>query len=130
MGCAEIIALKACRVLGTYSKPGLKIDLSYCRIAGAASEVLAEVLGRNQGPTKLDRCKTDNVVLTNELRGNNHLKSLALIVSDDFDVGKLQVFAIAGALRENKGLVLTWVFGIGTQSAILSRRIRLSRFCI
>jgi hypothetical protein len=65
-----------CRVLGTYSRPGLKIELSYCRIAGAASEALAEVLGRNQGPTKLDHCETDNSVLANGLRGNICLKKL------------------------------------------------------
>jgi hypothetical protein len=94
-----------CRVLGDYSRPDLKIVLRECRIAGAAAEALAEVLGRNQGPTKLDRCQTDNFVLANGLRGNSRLKSLTLSVSNDFDVGKLQVFAIAGALRENKGLV-------------------------
>jgi hypothetical protein len=94
-----------CRVLGTYSRPGLEIELSYCRIAGAASEALAEVLGRNQGPTKLDHCEADNFVLANGLRGNSRLQNLTLSVSEDFDVGRRQVFAIAGALEENKGLV-------------------------
>jgi hypothetical protein len=42
-----------CCVLGTYSRPGIDIELICCRITGAAAEALAEVLGRNQGPTKL-----------------------------------------------------------------------------
>jgi hypothetical protein len=41
-------------LLGDFSKPGLEIYLNHCRITGAAATVLAEVLGRYQGPTKLD----------------------------------------------------------------------------
>jgi hypothetical protein len=105
-----------CRVLGTYSRPGLKIELSYCRIAGAASEALAEVLGRNQGPTKLDHCETDNSVLANGLRGNSRLKSLTLTG----DVDRRQVLAIAGALKENKGLVCLniWLRGEEPRDAV------------
>jgi hypothetical protein len=44
------------RVLGTYSRPGLEIELEHCRIEGAAAEALAEILGRNQGPTELFCC--------------------------------------------------------------------------
>jgi hypothetical protein len=86
------------RVLGAYSRPGLEIELKNYRIVGAAATVLVNVLGRNQGPTKLDGCWIDNSVLVDGLRGNSRLKSLVsppLIV----DV------AIAGALRENLGFV-------------------------
>jgi hypothetical protein len=93
------------RVLGTYSKLGLEIELSSCRIAGAAYEALSEVLGRNQGPTKLDYCYIDTFVLANGLRGNNRLKILRSQLSEDFDICKRQVLAIADALRQNKGLV-------------------------
>ena len=65
-----------CRVLGTYSRPGLEIELTHCRIAGTAVEALAEVVGRNQGPTKLIWCDIDNSVLADDLRGNCRLKSL------------------------------------------------------
>jgi hypothetical protein len=66
---------------------------------------LVGVLGRNQGPTKLDRCDIDNFVLANGLRGNSRLKSLRPCLSDNPDIGNRQVHAIASALRENKGLV-------------------------
>jgi hypothetical protein len=50
-----------CRVLGAYySRPGLEIELSHCRIAGTLAEALAEFLGRNQGSSKLDFCDIDN----------------------------------------------------------------------
>jgi hypothetical protein len=90
-----------CRVLGAYSRPDLEIVLENCTI----SDALAEVLGRNQGPTKLDYCKIDNLVLANGLYGNSRLKSWRPIMSSNVDVGKREVLAIAGALRENKGFV-------------------------
>jgi hypothetical protein len=65
-----------CRVLGNMSKPGSQIELEGCTIEGAAAEALAEVLGRNQRPTKLDFCHIDYSVLANGFRGNSRLKSL------------------------------------------------------
>jgi hypothetical protein len=65
-----------CRVLGTFSRPALEIVLHQCKITSAGGNALAEVLGCNQGPTKLDLCSIDNVVLADGLRGNSRLKSL------------------------------------------------------
>jgi hypothetical protein len=64
-----------CHVLGSFSRPGLEIHLKYCLIIGAAAEALVEILGRNQGPTKLVKCDIDNLVLADGLRGNSRLKS-------------------------------------------------------
>jgi hypothetical protein len=94
-----------CRVLGAYSKPGLEIELANCRITGAGASALAEVLRRNQGPTKLILCYIDNSLLADGLRGNSCLKSLSLRISGNFELGNREVLAIAGALRENQGLV-------------------------
>jgi hypothetical protein len=52
-------------VLGDYSRPGLEIVLFCCQLTSAGTSALAEVLGRNQGPTKLDSCVIDYTVLTN-----------------------------------------------------------------
>jgi hypothetical protein len=93
------------RVLGNFPNPGLEIELNRCRIAGAEASALAEVLGRNQGPTKLDCCYIDNSVLANGLRGNSRLKSLTPRCCDSCEVADRQVLAIAGALKENRGLV-------------------------
>jgi hypothetical protein len=38
------------------------------RVGSAGANALAEVLGRNQGPTKLDQCNIDHVVLAHGLR--------------------------------------------------------------
>jgi hypothetical protein len=92
-------------VLGKYSRPDLEIELSDCRIKGAAAEALAEVLGRNQGPTKLDLYEINNLVLANGLRGNSRLKLFTPLFSSFPEVGNRQVLEIAGALKENKGLV-------------------------
>jgi hypothetical protein len=92
-----------CRVLGDYSRPDLEIVLVDCAISDAGANALAEVLGRNQGPTKLRSCFSDFNVLANGLRGNNRLKSLTLQLYRD--VGSQALLAIAGALRENRGLV-------------------------
>jgi hypothetical protein len=89
-----------CRVLGDFSKPGLEVELKYCRIVGVGAEALAEVLGRNQGPTKLNYCEIDSFVLANGLRGNSRLKSLTHRITRNQDF-----FPITDALRENKGLV-------------------------
>mgnify|MGYP000694934881 CR=1 FL=1 len=41
------------RVLGTYARPDLEINLDRCKFTSAGTSALAEVLGRNQGPTSL-----------------------------------------------------------------------------
>jgi hypothetical protein len=94
-----------CRALGAYSRPGLEIVLTHCAITGAGTSVLAEVLGRNQGPTKLFICAMDNVVIADGLRGNSRLKIFRPLISSIPEDGNRQVLAIAGALKENKGLV-------------------------
>jgi hypothetical protein len=94
-----------CRVLGAYSRPDLEIVLDRCHLTSAGASALAEVLGRNQGPTKLDRCDVDNIVLADGLRGNSRLKNFRPGSSHDPEVTNQQALAIAGALRENKGLV-------------------------
>jgi hypothetical protein len=93
------------RVLGTCSRPGLEIELENCRLTSDGSSALAEILGRNQGPTKLHLCNVDNFVLANGLRGNSRLKSLIPRISNNRGLGNREVLAFAGALRENKGLV-------------------------
>jgi hypothetical protein len=94
-----------CRVLGTYSRPDLKIELIHCKLTSTGASALAEVLGRNQGPTKLECCDVDNIVLADGLRGNSRLKSLRPRISSNFEVSNRQVLAIASVLQDNKGLV-------------------------
>jgi hypothetical protein len=94
-----------CRVLGTFSRPGLEIALFRCKLTSAGASALVEVLGRNQGPTKLELCDIDDTVIANGLRGNSRLKSLSPRIYSSPDVDNRQVLAIAGALRENRGLV-------------------------
>jgi hypothetical protein len=43
-----------CRILGDFSRPDLEIVLDECKITSAGGNALSEVLGRNQGPTRLD----------------------------------------------------------------------------
>jgi hypothetical protein len=83
------------RALGDFSKPGLEIMLVRSKITSAGASGLAEILGRNQGPTKLHNCAIDYCVLA-----NGRLKSLTPSIVSNRDV-----LAIAGALKENKGLV-------------------------
>jgi hypothetical protein len=94
-----------CHVLGAYSRPDLEINLDRCRLTSAGTSALAEVLGRNQGPTKLELYEIDNLVLADGLRGNSRLKSLRPHRSNDRDTGYQALLAIAAALKENKGLV-------------------------
>jgi hypothetical protein len=91
-----------CRVLGAYSRPGLEIVLTYCNITSAGASALVEVLGRNRGPTKLDlhTCDIDIFILADGLRGNSSLKLFRPGFAHD-----QALLAIAGALKENKGLV-------------------------
>jgi hypothetical protein len=94
-----------CRVLGAYSRPDLEIVLYDCTISDAGASALAEILGRNQGPTKLVLCEIDNLVLADGVRGNSRLKSWSPHLSDNHNVDNRQIIAVAGALREYKGLV-------------------------
>jgi hypothetical protein len=98
-----------CRVLGVYSRPGLEIELISCMITGSGASALAEVLGRNQGPTKLDFCSMDYSILAYGLRGNSRLNSLKLFFPGNStpsrEDGYQQLLAIANALQENEGLV-------------------------
>jgi hypothetical protein len=93
------------RVLSGYSRPGLEIVLDCCKITSAGASALVEVLGRNQGPTKLTLCEIDNFVLAEGLRGNSRLKSLRPCFSSNLEVRDREFLAIAGALEENKGRV-------------------------
>jgi hypothetical protein len=69
-----------CRVLGTFSKPGLEIELIRCKLTSVAAAVLAQILGRNQGPSKLTYCDIiDYSILANGLRGNSRLRTLILL---------------------------------------------------
>jgi hypothetical protein len=65
-----------CRVLGVYARPDLEIELKDCTITGSGASALAEVLGRNQDPTRLECCEIENVVLADGLRGNSRLQKL------------------------------------------------------
>jgi hypothetical protein len=92
-----------CRDLGDYSRPDLDIVLICCAISDTGANALAEVLGHNQGPTKLHCCFIDNFVLANGLRGNSRLKSLTPKLNRG--VGSEELLVITDALRENKGLL-------------------------
>jgi hypothetical protein len=110
-----------CRLLGTYSRPGLEIKLISCKLTRSGSSALADVLGRNQGPTELTNCHIDCFVLVDGLRGNSRLKSLTprlsdyrgvayqeslVIASGSLDDVNRPLLAIAGTLKGNAGLVV------------------------
>jgi hypothetical protein len=110
-----------CRVLGAYSRPDLEIILISCKLTRAGSSALADVLGRNQGPTEITYCDIDCFVLLDGLRGNSRLKSLTprlsdyrgvayqeslIIASGSPDAVNRQVLAIAGTLKGNEGIVV------------------------
>jgi hypothetical protein len=95
-----------CRVLDAYPRPDLDIGLINCKFTNAGTRALAELLGRNQGPTKLEMCHFQNFVLADGLRGNSRLKFLRLLTfCGSRDGGRQEILAIVAALRENKGLV-------------------------
>jgi hypothetical protein len=94
-----------CRILGVHSRPGLEIELIRCKLTSTGASALAKVLGRNQGPTKLEFCYVDNIAFADGLRGKSRLKSFTQRLSSSTEVGNQEVLAIAGAVRENKGLV-------------------------
>jgi hypothetical protein len=93
------------RVLGTYSRPGLDIELKYCRIAGAAAAVywLRSLDAIRARPSWI-YVKLTFFFLAG-FRGNNRLKSFRPRLSHNLGVSNHEVLAIAGALKENKGLV-------------------------
>jgi hypothetical protein len=110
-----------CHVLGAYSRPDLEIELIRSRLTSTGASALAEVLGRNQGPTDLTYCDMDPLLLLDGLRGNSRLKSLILrlcdipgvenqerlvIASGNYDDVDRKALAIAGPLKENTGLVV------------------------
>jgi hypothetical protein len=94
-----------CRVLGAYSRPDLEINLVRCTLTSAGTSALAEVLRRNQGPTKLVLCESDALILANGLRENSRLESWRLDSSSSNDRDAGYLLAIAAALKENKGLI-------------------------
>ncbi len=94
-----------CRLLDAYSRLDLEIELNRCRFTSAGASALVEVLGWNQGPTKLDYCEIDPFLLPNGLRGNSRLKSFSLYLSGNLDIHNRELLAIADAIRENKGLI-------------------------
>jgi hypothetical protein len=94
-----------CRVLGAYSRPDLEIVLDHCAFTSAGTSALVEILGRNQGPTKIDCCIIDNSVLADGLRGNSRLKSLIPRISSNPVLGNREILAYTHALSENRGLV-------------------------
>jgi hypothetical protein len=94
-----------CRELGAYSRPGLEIRLISCKLTSAGTSALAEVLGRNQGPTVLDDCDIDHSLLADGLRGNDRLKSFSPSFDRDRDDASREIITVASALKENKGLV-------------------------
>jgi hypothetical protein len=57
-------------------RPDLEIVLHGCKFTSAGASALVEVLGRNQGPTKLDLHTSviDIFILADGLRGNSSLK--------------------------------------------------------
>jgi hypothetical protein len=117
--CIRPLNSDHCRVLGACSRPDLEIVLIGCIITSAGTSALAEALGRNQGPTKLIHCDIDNVVLANGLRGNSRLNSLILrrfSNNNNRGVSNQEVLAIAGALKENKGLVDLYFAHVSTIS--------------
>jgi hypothetical protein len=94
-----------CRVLGDYSRTGLEIEMIRCTLTNTGARALGEVLGRNQGPTRLDYCDIDVFVIADGLRGNSRLKSFKQDFSGNLPACNRQLLAIADAVRENKGLV-------------------------
>jgi hypothetical protein len=94
-----------CRVLGSYSRLDLEIALVRCALTSARTSALVEVLGRNQGPTKLDCCDIDNLILADGLRGNYRLTSLRPAMSSKLVLYNREIIKYTHALLENRGLV-------------------------
>jgi hypothetical protein len=105
---SRLIALDEdhCRVLGTYSRPGLEIKVSVCKFTSAWANTLAEVIGRNQGPTGLFHGFIDNLLHADGLRGNSRLKYFIPHISSNLEVSSREVLAYTRALPENLDLVV------------------------
>jgi hypothetical protein len=56
----EISLMKITAVLGDYSRPGLGHRIRTAANLRAWNSALAEILGRNEGPTKLHDCEIDH----------------------------------------------------------------------
>jgi hypothetical protein len=93
------------RVLGGDSRPDLGIVLINCKLTSAGTTALAEILGRDQGPTELAFCKIDNFIFAKGLRGNSRLKIFRPRILGNNENRNRQLLAIMGALKENEGLV-------------------------
>jgi hypothetical protein len=98
------------RVLGDYSRPDLEIELDSCKIMDAGAGALAKVLGRNQGPTRLDLCRIDYSVIANGLQGNSRLKSLRPRFSYIPEVRDREVLAYTRALQPRYRLLLQYAW--------------------
>jgi hypothetical protein len=92
-------------VLGVHSRPDLEIVLDSCKFTSAGTGALVDILRHNQGLTRLEWCYIDYSVLADGLRGNSRLRSLRQRSINSPETGNQEVLAIAGALRENRGLV-------------------------
>jgi hypothetical protein len=108
-----------CRILDAYSRPDLDIILYSSNLTNTGTSALVESLRRNQGPTKLAYCHLDYSVLADGLRGNTRLKSLKSFIFSSGGVSSEEFLSIAGALKENKGLVdveLTYNFRMSDET--------------
>jgi hypothetical protein len=92
-------------VLGAFSRPDLDIVLYHCKITSAGARASAEVLGRNQGPTKLYCCFIDNLILADGLRGNSRLKFLTPFIAGSGEVGNREVVTIRTPSEITKDLL-------------------------
>jgi hypothetical protein len=62
---------------------------------------MAQVLRRNQGPTKIDLCEIDNFILADGVRGKSRLKSLKPRISSSPEEGNREVLAITDKKRSS-----------------------------
>jgi hypothetical protein len=115
------------RVLDTYYRPDLKIQLIRCKVTRAGASALAEILRCNRGPTRRELCAMDYSGLANGLRGNSHLKRLSPSIFNGPRDGTRQVLALAGALKENIGLVELNLCGL--QTGLLEKAEMWSAIC-
>jgi hypothetical protein len=122
-----------CRVLGAYSIPGLKTVLNRCKLTSAGTSALAEVLGRNQGPARLDSCGVGNFVLANWSHGSSRLNSLTQhSLSAQISVTK-NALQLRAPSEKTKGslscifLAIRRTTKCGAPFVVISRHIRSSR---
>jgi hypothetical protein len=67
------------------------VEMIRCRLTSAGTSSLVEVVGRNQGLTRLDGCYIDNFVLADGLHGNSSLKRLGPHLSTMSEVRNREV---------------------------------------